>query len=102
MSRYKMNDGTIVDTDYAAREWREGTRHNGTSWVSLATGDQWTHERLYRSRRGRYYLVRWSDWQGSASSARYVDPREAAAWLMLNGHDDMPSDLARAVEAVAE
>ena len=55
MSRYRI-EGMIVDTDNATASWEEGTRWNGNNHISLATGSQWDHQKLYRSRRGRYWL----------------------------------------------
>jgi hypothetical protein len=101
MSRYRMDDGTVVDTDNAKQSWDEGKRWNGSNHISLATGSQWNHETLHRSRKGRYYVERWSQWQGSTPGAEWIGHRTAAAWLLANGHD-IPDDLVEAAEEVAE
>lgn len=101
MSRYRMDDGTVVDTDNATQSWNEGTRWDGSNNISRATGSQWTHERLHRSRKGRYYLEHWSQWQGSTPGAAWVSNRHAAGWLLTNEHD-VPAELADAEAEVSE
>ena len=93
MARFKLEDGAIVDTDRAAQSWEEATFWNGNNHISKATGDQFTHETLYKSSKGRYYIVHSSQWQGSRDHAEEIPPRDAAAWLLLNEHE-LPEDLA--------
>ena len=96
-ARYEMSDGTIVDVGNASAQWDEGRRWDGSNHISLATGSQWDHQRLYRSRRGRYFVGRWSQWEGSTPSAEWLSNEEAARWLLTNEHpetaDDFPKDL---------
>lgn len=101
MSKYKMNDGTVVNTAKASVVYTEGIRWNGSNNISLATGSQWAHETLYRSAKGRYYIEYTSDYQNSAPMATWVKDEEAAAWLLLNEHD-IPDDLADAAAAIEE
>jgi hypothetical protein len=84
MSRYQMSDGTVVDTDNATKCWK-----------SIKEAD----EVLYRSRRGRYWLLRrasqpdaWPEW---------LSPERAAAWLLMNNHD-LPEKLQTAATRVTE
>ena len=93
--------GSIVDTDTAKNEWEENTTFDGSNHISKATGSQWTHETLYLSSKGRYYIVRTSQWQGSLPEARFVDNEEAAKWLLLNDHE-LPDDLAPLKNEVCE
>ena len=100
--KYRMDDdGVIVDTDRATGEWEEASRWNGKFNISVATGGQWSHQRLYLSAKRRYYLLSWSDWQGTRGSTRWMSPKEAAAWLALNGHV-MPADLTAVAAEVTE
>ena len=107
MSRYRIiNEETgevegIVDTDKAQQSWEEETDWNGNNHISRATGDQWLHETLYKSSKGRYYIVHESQWQGSLPSARFVSDKEAAAWLSLNEHE-LPADLEEHESKVVE
>jgi len=101
MSRYRMDDGTVVDTANAKQSWDEAERFDGSNHISVATGSQWEHQRLHKSRKGRYYLERWSQWQGATASAEWISKRAAAAWLAANEHT-IPDDLAAEAEEVTE
>lgn len=101
MARYRMEGDTIVDTEKASKSWNEATFWNGNNHISSATNTQWTHETLYCSRRGRYYVVYSSDWQGSVDHAEWVSPQEAARWLLLNEHP-IPESLTAIAEEVTE
>jgi hypothetical protein len=92
MSKYKMDDGKIVDTTKALYRWEEETFFDGRNRISNATGSQWEHQRLYRSAKGRYYLECSSQWQGTHPYARWVSREEAATWLIANGHG-LPPEL---------
>lgn len=78
-----------------AHRYQEGTRHNGTDLISLATGDKWEHEELFRTAGKEWVLRRWSDWQGSGESWELIDASEAAGWLIRNGLE-LPKSLTEA------
>ena len=101
MARYRMEDGTVVDTDNASASWSEGTDWDGSNHISKATGTQWNHQTLYRSRKGRYYIEHTSQWQGSRPHAEWVSPQEAARWLLAND-EELPEDIAHLAEEVSE
>lgn len=101
MGTYRMEDGTVVNTEKASKEWDEATYFDGRNSISRATGDQWVHQTLYRSRRGRYYVLHTSQWQGSHPSAEWVSEQEAARWLLLNEHD-LPDDITHLRDEVEE
>jgi len=86
MSTYRMDDGTVVKTENRSAMWGEATRWNGNNHISVATGSQWNHQTLYRSRKGRYYIEHESQWQGSTPHAEWVSNHEATRWLIANGH----------------
>jgi len=92
MATYRMEDGTVVKTQNATESWTEDTWWNGSNHISRATGSQWSHQRLYRSRRGRYWLEYWSDYEGTTPHAEWVSPQEAARWL-LSQDEALPDDL---------
>lgn len=83
--RYKM-DNMIVDTVLATNSWEEAI-----------------HEKLYRSSKGRYYVVVWlSDSQGSGPGKAYEYTKEMAAkWLLANNHE-VPEELKEYVVAIIE
>lgn len=101
MARYKMEDNKIVDTDKAQTSWDERTEWNGSNHVSVHTGDQWCHETLYKSSKGRYYIVSWSQCQPGKQNAYWISNEGAVAWLVLN-EDTIPEDLASIEEEIVE
>lgn len=101
MARYQMDDGTVVDTKNATDVWEEATEWDGRNHISKATGSQWEHQTLYRSRKGRYYVVHSSQWQGRRSHAEWVSNHEAARWLLAND-EELPEELAKLEEEIAE
>jgi hypothetical protein len=100
MARYRI-DGTVLDTENATAHWDEETDWNGNNQISRATGSQWDHQTLYRSRRGRFYLVHESQWQGSLPHAEWISEQEAARWLLMMEHE-LPDDLQPFADEVSE
>jgi hypothetical protein len=101
MARFQMDDGTVLDTKNATKNWQELRRWNGNNHISVATGSQWLHQELYRSKKGRYYLVHSSQWQGSTDRAEWISNHEAARWLLANEHD-LPEELAKLADEIIE
>lgn len=101
MSKYRMDDGTVVDTEKAQQSWDEETDWDGNNHISRATGSQWHHQTLYKSRKGRYYVEHTSQWQGSRPHVEWVSREEAARWLIHNEHD-LPEDLKELESEVVE
>lgn len=101
MSRFRMGDGSIVNTNLAQSNWLEDTFFDGQNFVSKATGSQWNHEQLYLSRKNRFYIVSSSQWRGSEDSAEYVSNEEAVRWLLENGHE-VPGFVEHLVNSVEE
>ena len=99
--RLRMPDQTVVDTDKATASYEEKTDWNGRNHISRNTGTQWEHETLYRSAKGRYYLVRTSQREGTLPGAEWLEPAQAAAWLILNEHE-LPPELVAAAGEVTE
>lgn len=101
MAKFKMDDGTVLNTDKATQEWTEDTRWNGNNHISVNTGSQWEHQTLFKSAKGRYYLVHSSAYQGSLSHAELISNEEAAGWLLTN-REDLPEDLKQYQESIEE
>lgn len=101
MTAYKMDDNTVVNTNNATNWWSEDTYFDGNNHISAATGSQWNHETLYRSRKGRYYVVWSSQYQGSQSRAEWISNRQAALWLLNNDHI-LPDELGYLRDEVEE
>jgi hypothetical protein len=88
MARIVLTDGSGRWFDgEKAEKFEEATRWNGQNNVSLATGDQFLHEVLYRTSGGRWILHSWSQWQGSSESYEEIDNDRAAIWLVTNKHE---------------
>lgn len=86
MARVSVGSGMWFDPETSVR-FDEATRFDGSNHISIATGTQWNHERLYRTRFGRYILHNWSQWQGSREHYEVVSSTRAHAWLVDNGHE---------------
>ena len=91
MNRQDLDDGTWFDLD-GSQCWEEGTRWDGANHVSLATGSQWDHQTLYRTKKGRFILRDWSNRQGEGESYEVISPREGVLWLVRNKLE-IPDDL---------
>jgi hypothetical protein len=92
MTRYRMSDGMVVDTANASQTWEEATRWDGRNHISIPTGSQWHHETLHRSKRGRYYLERTSNYESETPTAEWISNEEAVRWLLTNNRE-LPDDL---------
>ena len=103
MSRAVLEDGRWFNPACSTK-WDEGTCWNGNNHISLATGSQWDHQRLYRTKGGLWILYTWSQWQGSGESYEEISAEAAAQWLVRNEHDvddaAIPDDVADAYAAL--
>ncbi len=72
----------------AAKIWDEDRHHDGRNLISVATGSQWDHERLFLTAKGSWVLKEWSQWQGSRTTYQRISEERAAAWLVANGEAD--------------
>lgn len=93
MARFRIDD-MVVDTANATASYECIPSHR---W----NGNKWEHQTLYRSRRGRYYIVFSSAWQGTLDRAEWVSKETAARWLSLN-EADIPAELQEAADEVTE
>lgn len=96
-----MADGTVVDTEKAQDSWGEATYWDGRNHISKASGSQWDHQTLFKSRKGRYYVLRSSDWQGARNHVEWISDEEATRWLLHNEHK-LPADLQPLEDEVTE
>lgn len=88
-----VNCGYIYDTNKADDCWDEQTEFDGSNHISLATGSQWNHERLFVTGNQRYFVWWWSAWQGATDKLFPLTHNEAAEWLIRNQYD-LPDHLA--------
>lgn len=101
MSRYRMEDGSVIDTSLARATYEEDTYWDGHNHCSVVTRSQWAHQTLYCSRKGRYYVEHTSQFQGSTPHVEWVAREEAARWLLANNYE-LPEDLADLENQVME
>lgn len=91
--RQHLGNGRWFETD-SAKVFEEDRWFDGSNHISKATGSQWSHEELYRTRKGLWVLHSWSQWQGSQDSWEILEPTEAYRWLIAQGHgDEVPADV---------
>lgn len=93
-----IKTGKWFDTEKATL-YKEETKHNGSNWISLATGSQWAHEFLYVTAGGVFVLNSFSDYQGSTETYEIITKEEAAEWFVKNEYkeDDLPEIFKEAV-----
>jgi hypothetical protein len=93
MHRVALPDGRFFDAD-KAQCFEEGTRFDGNNHVSLATGSQWDHEKLYLTAGGVWVVVPSSQREGRNPEPTIIDADEAARWIVRN-EQDVPEALAK-------
>lgn len=84
------NSGKWFSTE-TAEKFDEDSYHNGSNWISKATGSQWNHEAIYRTKGGRFILNCWSNYQGSRETYEEIDNDDAAVWFSKNELDPHPA-----------
>lgn len=75
------------DLDSAQRYYEE-TSWDGRVHTSLATGEDRTHEELWRTVSGRWVRHWWSDWSESQDRWEGIAEDEAREWLIRCEYDD--------------
>jgi len=91
MTRYRMEDGTLLDTVNAR-----------ASWLGRPGASPYHVQTLYRSRKGRYYVETITTLSPfSGARCEWVSPQAAAAWLLLNEHA-LPDDLQAIADSISE
>lgn len=101
MERINLGEGRWFDPE-SARSWDEDWWWDGSNRRSQATGSQWEHQKLYRTRKGQWILHCWSQWQGSQPSYEIVGDATAKTWLIDNGHHKAVEELFPQALAEAE
>lgn len=73
----------------------------GWLWSRFGEPAMQSQLNLSRHRRGRYYVLHDSQWQGSLPHAESISEQDAARWLLTNEHE-LPEDLVKFAEEVSE
>lgn len=73
----------------AAEKFEEDTFFDGSNHISRATGSQWSHQKLFRTKKGQWVLHTW----GGYGNASWVFIGDAAAkeWLLTQSEDQAVS-----------
>ena len=88
MSRIALTDGSGKwFSEETAEKFEETGEHDGRNWISNATGSQFEHENLYRTKGGKFILNHWSQWQGTREYYEEISNEQAAIWFSKNGLD---------------
>jgi len=92
MSRISITEngektGRFFD-DTKADLYKEGQKHDGRNFISEATGSQWDHEAIYRTKGGVYVLNHYSQYQGTQETYEIISKEEAARWFVKNNYED--------------
>lgn len=87
MARQLIDGGGWFSTK-KAEFWEEDSWWDGHNYVSRATGDAHSHQRLYRTAKGAWVLHSWSQWQGSCETWERIEPEAARDWLLSQSEGD--------------
>jgi hypothetical protein len=105
MTRVALTDGSGAWFNRnSSIRFHEATRWDGRNQISVPTGSQWDHERLYFTKSGKWVLNSFSNYQGSLETYTQIDQDEAITWLVQNDHGDsdklteLPASVRDAVE----
>lgn len=88
MARIPLEGGKYFNDERCVAQCSEGTYYNGSNDISLATGSQWDHERLYLTESGAWVIKWWSQWEGRQDRYRVIDDEMAAEWFARNSYDE--------------
>jgi len=97
----RMEDNTVIHTEYATAIYQPARDSDGRNLIDRNTRSQWIDQTLYRSRKGRYYILTVPRIQGQMPHGEWLSPEQAAAWIALNDCE-MPAELVAAAEACTE
>jgi len=87
MKRVAINNGTWFDMDKAAK-FEENSYHDGSNYISKATGSQWDHQNIFLTTGGTFILNSWSNYQGKPETYEIISNEEAAEWFVKNEFQD--------------
>ena len=88
MSRIRITDSGRWFDNEKAKSYNENTFHNGSNFISKATGSQWEHETIYITKNGVFILNHWSQFQGSVETYKIISKADAAEWFVKNEYSD--------------
>lgn len=93
MKRIAITNGNGQWFDLEKSEvYKEETRWDGHNWISVATDNQFHHERIHKTAMGKWVLNKWSDFQGTKQTYEVIDESEVVVWFLNQGMD-LPEEL---------
>ena len=97
MQRQAIDGGAAWFDIDAADRIDEKTNWDGRNHISLATGSQWEHEVLWRTKSKKWVLNSYSQRQGSIETWEQISDERAASWLIANEreHPDAAEEIAK-------
>lgn len=84
-------DGKVLEGWFdpkASESFEEATRWDGNNSVSVVADSKYGHEELYRTKKGRWVLNRWSQWQGVEETYEFIGDEHAREWLLKCERDE--------------
>lgn len=61
--------------------------HDGHNNISRATGSEWDHQTVFKTRLGNWVLKSWSQRSGSEPVWEIMPVEDAFIWFLINGRD---------------
>jgi len=102
MKRIALTEGNgkWFDAD-KAELFKEEVYFDGSNYISKATGNQWHHEAIFKTRSGAYILNCYSNFQGSVDTYEEICKLQASRWFAKQAfdEDEIPEDLQEMVES---
>ena len=87
MKRKFLTEGTGWFDEDKAIAFEGRYEWDGSNRISLATGSQWSHEKLWYTKSGRWVIEAWSAWVGSTDTVAEIGAGKAVDWLLRNEYD---------------
>lgn len=84
-------DGKVLEGWFdpsTAERFDESTRWDGNNHISVVAGDKYGHQALYRTKKGRWILNCWSQWQGVEETYEFISDARAREWLLECKEDE--------------
>ena len=101
MAKFLLDSDTIVDTGEAAASWEECDPEERKVTRLIPRDHSFEHEKLFRSKKGNYYMMMYNDDAADAPWSGWVSPKDAVVWLLTNGHK-LPKDLEQYADEILE
>lgn len=72
---------------HTSESFEEDTYWDGNNHISVTAGKD-NHEKLYRTKGGRWVKYWWSQWEGRQPTYEFLTDDDAKVWLLKNSRDE--------------